>query len=230
MNITTYDELINDLIKEKITMVDYNSFKMVLHHYDNIDKIDGDIVECGCWRGGFSIFLSHVFVDKNIWACDSFKGFQPLSNAKYKYDKEVFTPDVYSTEIGPFPINLTSVQNNFIKYDLSIDDGRIKFVEGFVKDSLPTSGINKIALLRIDVDAYSATLEVLDELYDKVQPGGYIIFDDAPLYTSFDAIQEFFKKKNIEYYMYHPVTDEKLDMKGGRHVFPQGSYIIKNNV
>lgn len=231
MNITTYDELINDLIKEKITMVDYNSFKMVLHHYDNIDKIDGDIVECGCWRGGFSIFLSHVFVDKNIWACDSFKGFQPLNNAKYKYDGEVFTPEVYSIDIGAFPISLTSVQNNFTKYGLSTQDGRIKFVEGFVKDSLPTSGINKISLLRIDVDAFSATLEVLDELYDKVQPGGYIIFDDSCLYESLDAIKSFFKKRNLEEYILHPATGEKLDLNktytNDNSGFPSGCYCIK---
>jgi hypothetical protein len=76
-----------------------------------------------------------------------------------------------------------------------------------------------------------ATLETLEELYDKVQPGGYIIFDDSCLYETLDAIKTFFKQRNLPEFINHPVTDQPLDINV-RHTnddsgLPAGCYIIK---
>ena len=228
--ITTYEELIQDLIDNKITMVGKSEFNTILKHYNKISNTPGDIVECGCWRGGFSIFLSHVFNDKNIWVCDSFEGFQPLENAKHSYSKERHTPYFTHNAVGPLAISLEEVQSHFVTYGLKNQE-RIKFLKGFVKNSLPNSGIEKVALLRVDVDAYSATLEVLEELYNKVQSGGYIIFDDSCLYESLDAIKTFFKQNNIPEFINHPVTDMPLDLNT-KHTnddsgFPAGCYVVK---
>jgi O-methyltransferase len=228
--ITTYEDLVQDLIDNKITMVNPNEFNTILNNYESISKVEGDIVECGCWRGGFSIFLSYVFQDKNIWVSDSFQGFQPLERAKHQYGKERHTPQFTHNSVGPLAISLEEVKSHFEHYGLGNQD-RIKFLKGFVKDTLPTSGIEKVALLRIDVDAYSATLEVLEELYNKVQPGGYIVFDDSCLYETLDAIKYFFKEKNIPEFIYHPVTNKKLDLNkthtNDDSGFPAGCYIIK---
>jgi hypothetical protein len=228
--ITTYEGLIQNLIENKITMVHLDEFNTVLKHYSKISSVEGDIVECGVWRGGFSIFLSYVFLEKNIWVCDSYEGFQPLLNAKHQYDKERHTPQYTHNSVGPLGISLEEVQNHFRIYGLG-DEERIKFLKGFVKDTLPTSGIEKISLLRIDVDAYSATLETLEELYNKVQPGGYIVFDDSCLYETLDAIKTFFKQNNIPEFINHPITDQPLDINL-RHIesdsgLPAGCYIIK---
>jgi hypothetical protein len=228
--ITTYEGLVQDLIDNKITMVRSDEFKTIFKHYPKISKIEGDVVECGVWRGGFSIFLSYIFQDKNIWVCDSYEGFQPVEIAKHSYDKERHTNHVTHNSVGPLAISLEEVQSHFKTYGLG-DEKRIKFLKGFVKDTLPTSGIEQIALLRIDVDAYSATLETLEELYDKVQPGGYIIFDDSCLYETLDAIKTFFKQRNLPEFVNHPVTDQPLDINI-RHTnddsgLPAGCYIIK---
>ena len=228
--IDTYEKLIDDLYNENVTMVHPTFIKSILNFYPNISKVDGDILECGVWRGGVSIFLSHLFHDRNIWVSDSFQGFQPLTNAKYKYDKERHTPNYVQCANGPIGISLEEVKSNFETYGLK-NDPRIKFLKGFVKDTLPTSGIEKLALLRIDVDAFSATLEVLDEMYDKVQPGGYIIFDDACLYEVIDALKVFFKKRNLEECIYHPFTNEKCNLyskyTNTDSGFETGCYIIK---
>ena len=126
-------------------------------------------------------------------------------------------------------VSLEEVQSNFKKYNL--EGNRIKFLKGFVKDTLPTSGIKKISLLRIDVDAYSATLEVLDELYDKVVPGGYIIFDDTCLHESLNAIKTFFKKRNIHPHLIDPSNDKVLPLTfefiSNDSEYPTGCYIVK---
>lgn len=228
--ITTYEDLVQDLIDNKITMVRPDEFKVIFKHHDKISEVEGDIVECGVWRGGFSIFLSYVFQDKNIWVCDSYEGFQPLENAKHNYSKERHTHHFTHNAVGPIAISLEEVQDHFKTYGLG-DEERIKFLKGFVKDTLPTSGIEKVSLLRVDVDAYSATLEILEELYDKVQPGGYITFDDSCLYETLDAIKVFFKQRNLEEYLLHPVTDEKLFLSNtytnDDSGFPAGCYIVK---
>lgn len=233
MNITTYTELIDDISSNRISMVPKGSFDIILKNFKDIDDIKGDIVECGCWRGGFSIFMSHVFSDKNIWVCDSFGGFQPLNHAKYEYATERHIPEYTHNAEGPIAISLDDVKNNFKTYGLS-ESTRIQFLKGFVKDTLNPDicPIQNVALLRIDVDAYSATLEVLESLYHKVSDGGYIIFDDSGLIETYHAIQHFFKTNDIPPYLYHDKFEGKLEF-GKRYSkdesgLPQNCYFIKN--
>lgn len=228
--ITTVEGLVDSLIQNKVTMVEKQEFKLVLDHFSKIDGIEGDIIECGVWRGGFSIFLAHIFEDRTVWVCDSFQGFQPLEEAKYQYAKERHTPGATHNSHGPIGISLEEVQNYFKVYGLE-NESRIRFVKGFVKDTLPKCNIDKIALLRIDVDAYSATLETLEELYHKVQPGGFIIFDDSCLTETLDAIKDFFRVNNLPNYILDPRTGAQLDLDQ-RHMqsdsgFPAGCYFIK---
>jgi O-methyltransferase len=222
-------ELSTELQHKRISMVPQELFDTIIRHLDNINKINGDIVECGVWKGGFSIFMATAFPTKNIWVVDSFEGFQPLEIAKYQYLNNIerhipsYSLGLPNTEDD---FTLDKVKERFKNYQL--DSPRIKFIKGFVKDSLPTSKIEKIALLRIDVDAYSATREVLDELYDKVQPGGYIIFDDMCLYECVDAVKDFLEERNLPKIIFHPITDEQLNLDTSTNLsYPAGSYIIK---
>ena len=226
----TPQELAVDLIQNHISMVLPHEFDMVLNHKDKINKIKGEIVECGVWRGGFSIFLSHLFPDRKIWVCDSFQGFQPLNTARYEFSGERHTPAYKHTHVGPIGIGLEEVQSHFATYGLG-NDSRINYLPGFVKDSLPNSEIGDIALLRIDVDAYSATLEVLEELYDKVQPGGYIIFDDSCLVEAIEAMKTFFTDRDLPLEVLDPINNEvkHLDYRytNTDSGFDAGCYIIK---
>jgi len=44
---------------------------------------------------------------------------------------------------------------------------------------------------------YSSTIQALEQLYDKVSEGGFIIVDDFKLKGCRKAIKEFRKKRNI---------------------------------
>ena len=228
-------DLVDDLTSKKISMVFRENFETLINHKQQIEKINGDIVECGCWRGGFSIFLSKLFPEKNIWVSDSFQGFQPLAHAKYEYANERHTPSMTRNAVGPLSILFDETYNNFIDYGLEqdINDGRIQFLKGYVKDTTnpDTCKIENIALLRIDVDAYSATLEVLDNLYNKVTTGGYIIFDDSCLTECRDAIRSFFKKQSLDIPLFHPTDNTELDVFSSYtrddSGFPPGCFLIK---
>jgi O-methyltransferase len=216
------EKLIQDLLSQNTTLVSKERFDTILRNQQVINEISGDIIECGVWAGGMSIFLTKLFETKNIWMADSFEGFQPLDTAKYQYDRETHTPS-YNPMIK---VTQETVENNFKKFDIDINQKRIKFLPGFVKDTLPKSKIKKIALLRIDVDAYSATREILDCLYDKVSVGGFIVFDDTCLQPTTDAIFDFFEDRKIEIELRHPETDESFACKRGA-ILPCGCYMIK---
>lgn len=224
-------ELVQKIFDCGITMCDSKRFDMFLRNFDVWSQVEGDIVECGVWKGGMSIFLSKLFDKKTVWVCDSFNGFQPLPEAKYQYTKRIerHDPEIFSKNYPvEFRISLEEVRQNFEKFGLA-NDPRIKFLKGWVKDTLPSADIQKIAILRVDVDSYSATREVLDCLYDKVQPGGVIIFDDTELWESMDAIRDFFYERKIPIFLRNPETDliSYVESTGESYPLPAGSYFIK---
>ena len=224
----TKEELYNELWNGVYTLVDKPRFntidyisKMV---YDN--NVVGDVVECGVWRGGMSVYLAYCFFDRTIWACDSYEGFQSVNEAKYKYvGDERHVPEYDENTKWQWvrgksiKISLEEVKQVFTHFGLG-DDENIKFLKGWVKDTLDpkTCKIEKISVLRVDVDAYSATLEVLVNLFDKVSSGGYIIFDDSALLECQDAIKEFKRIRNIDFDLTYPISGRignNLDEAGG---------------
>jgi hypothetical protein len=167
-----------------------------------------------------SIFLSKLFSNKKIWVCDSYEGCQDPKEGLYFYPNETHSKGQYSC-------GLEDVKNNFIKYG-DYDKDKVLFLKGYVKDTLNPNvcDIKNISLLRIDVDSYSATLEVLDFLYDKVVEGGYIIFDDTCLNETHEAIKTFINKRNIKNNFVLDPLDNKLNIVETPNL-PCGCYIVK---
>ncbi len=156
--------------------------------------VPGDVIECGVWRGGGVIFMKallEVLGDNSrvVWVADSFQGLpKPTAEADLHLD--------LSQEVCPhLAVSRENVKNAFISYDL-LDD-RVKFLEGWFKDALPTAPIKQLAVLRLDGDLYSSTVDVLEALYDAVSPGGYIIVDDYFVPACRKAVDEFRKAKGI---------------------------------
>lgn len=229
------DSLIEDLISNKISMVYRENFDTLIKYQDSVNQLSGDIVECGCWRGGFSIFLSKLFSNKKIWVLDSFEGFQDIDDAQYSYSKsERHIPSFTHNMVGQIAVPYETVLNNFYNYGLKsdIDSKRVNLVKGFVRDTAPQISVEKISVLRIDVDSYSAVLEILNSLYDKVVSGGFIVFDDSGLRETFDAMQTFFTERGLDLSVYHPIENTQLNM-GKKYSddetgLPPGCFIIKN--
>jgi len=205
------EDLKNKLKTAEVTMlelVDYSVglFATIDHLKNKIKDIEGDIVETGVWRGGACIYMAHVFPDRNIWVCDSFKG---LPKAEFQEDMED-----YEYAEGWYSASLDEVKENFIKFNVP-NMNRIFFIEGWFKDTLPIIDIKKIALLRLDGDLYSSTMDALTYLYPKVSDGGAIIFDDSSVKGAYAAVYDYIKKNSIENIkMINPATSEVVDGAG----------------
>ena len=139
------------------------------------DGVPGDLIETGAWRGGATIYMrailkAHGETGRKVWVADSFEGL-PAFDGRYEAD----AGDQHHTR-DELAISVDQVRDNFRRYDL-LDD-QVEFLVGWFSDTLPTAPIDKLAVLRLDGDMYSSTMDALDALYDKVSPGGYVIVDD----------------------------------------------------
>ena len=141
-----------------------------------LDNIPGDVLEAGVWRGGASIFMRGVIIangegHRRSWVADSFAGLPQPEPGRYPSDKGL---DLY--KYPDLSVSLETVKANFAKYGL-LDDS-VHFLKGWFEDTLPMAPIDQLALLRLDGDMYSSTMQSLDALYDKVSIGGYVVVDD----------------------------------------------------
>ncbi len=140
-------------------------------------NVPGDLIECGAWRGGATIFMRAALLayndpERRVWVADSFQGLPAPSPEKYPAD----LGSEFFKEGDHLAIPVDTVRLNFAHYGL-LDD-RVKFLVGWFKDTLPKAPIEHLAILRIDADMYEGTIQSLESLYVKVSPGGYIIIDD----------------------------------------------------
>lgn len=140
------------------------------------DDIPGDVLEAGVWRGGASIFMRGVImaygeVQRQSWVADSFEGLPKPEPRRYPSDRGL---DLYRYDV--LSVSLETVKANFAKYDLL--DESVHFLKGWFENTLPNAPVGEIALLRLDGDMYSSTIQTLDALYDKVAVGGFVVIDD----------------------------------------------------
>ena len=128
------------------------------------NNIDGDFIETGVWRGGASIFLAalnkYYNLNRKVYVADSFEGLPNTLNGDSRYPDDIRHPG------GEMAISLETVKSNFKKYDVL--DETVVFIKGFFETSLKNVNFNKLSILRLDGDFYCSTIQVLDELYDKV--------------------------------------------------------------
>jgi hypothetical protein len=158
--------------------------------------VPGDLMETGVWRGGTVILMRAILkaygvTDRQVWVADSFEGLPAPDVAKYPIDA-----GWESQRFKELAISLEEVQNNFRAYGLL--DEQVRFLKGWFRDTLPVAPVQRLAVLRLDGDLYESTIEALENLYPKVQKGGYVIIDDyGALGTCRQAVNDYRARHGI---------------------------------
>ena len=139
------------------------------------EGVAGDLMECGVWRGGACLLMKAVLDlrggrDRNVWLADSFAGLPPPSQPE---DQGL---DLSREHFPSLAVSRQRVERAFA--DFGLLDARVRFLPGFFADTLAGCAVEHLAVLRLDGDLYSSTMQALEALYDRVSSGGFVIIDD----------------------------------------------------
>ena len=174
----------------------YNAVKYVAGN-----KIEGDFVECGVWKGGSSMLMAKTLNALNqptreLYLYDTYEGMseptekdvsingrQVVENwENVKKDEKLFCYS--SIDEVTRNINSTAYPESFIH-----------FVKGKVEDTIPNVMPGKIALLRLDTDWFESTYHEMKYLYPKLEKGGVLIIDDYGHWQGAkEAIDKYFEE------------------------------------
>jgi hypothetical protein len=159
------------------------------------ERVPGDLIETGVWRGGACIFMravlaAHRITDRRVLVADSFRGLPPPDANRFPADRG----DRHHAELF-LSVSRQEVEQNFRLYDLL--DEQVVFLEGWFKDTLPNAPTDSLALIRLDGDMYQSTMETLTHLYPKLSPGGYCIIDDYNIENCRRAVHDYRERHDI---------------------------------
>lgn len=141
--------------------------------------IDGDICECGVWRGGSMMVVAITLVelgdtDRNLYMFDTFTRPPDAGPRDGEGDQAALEQDLKNPAYSYLPMD--EVRRNLERTGYPPD--KLQFVPGLVEETLPERSPERLALLRLDTDYYSSTAHEMTHLYPLINPGGVLIVDD----------------------------------------------------
>ncbi len=135
--------------------------------------VEGDLVECGTWRGGMSAAMAWVIPGRHSVLFDSFEGLPD--------PKPIDGPSAihWSGKVRDYD-NCRAEEAWAVKAMERVRQPDFEIVKGWFEDTVPVWAKQKrpIAVLRLDGDWYESTILCLEHLWPLVSPGGIIIIDD----------------------------------------------------
>jgi hypothetical protein len=127
--------------------------------------LDGDLVECGVFRGGTALLEATTVRDvagqRPLHLVDSFAGMPSVTEGTDRFEEgDLGSTSAASvrTALAPFPF--------------------ARVHEGVIPGILDELGVERVTWAHIDVDVNGAVRECLEFLHPLMVPGGVIVLDD----------------------------------------------------
>jgi len=181
--------------------------------------IEGDVVECGVWRGGsmqtVALVLKSLGVsDRDIHLFDTFEGMPPPGEQDLRYDgqsaQSLLDSGTRDQSIWAYA-TLDDVKEGLREVDYPAE--RVHFHRGMVEETIPSQAPEKISILRLDTDWYASTIHELEQLYDRLTPGGVLIIDDYGFWKgSRQATDEFIARRGLRLFLV-PLLSGRIAIK-----------------
>lgn len=168
-------------------------------HYVVHNKIEGDFVECGVWRGGSIMVILKTLLalgvrDRTVRLFDTFDGMTKPTKEDRDFNGNLAS-DLLAAEERTGAMwaraTLEDVKQNVLS--VGYPEEKIIFVKGDVLSTLPSHVPDKIALLRLDTDWYASTKHEMIHLYPRLSKHGVLLIDDYGHFQGAkQAIDEYF--------------------------------------
>lgn len=166
------------------------NLQTVLWATERCRDVPGDYVELGVFKGHTTLFCAE-YLDFGAWPkrwllYDTFDGIPEDQLAPgWKARNDGLYKGTYSLE---------EVQERFAHL------ANIRVIKGRVPEILSGSAPDQIAFLHIDLNNAPAEIGALEALFDRLSPGGIIIFDDytwATTRAQYEAEKAWFAARNL---------------------------------
>jgi hypothetical protein len=155
--------------------------------------VKGDVIECGCYKGGSSANLSLIcdIVGRKLVVCDSFEGLP----APEEYDKvhyNIAKKRVKVYEKGDYAGTLEQVKLNIGRFGKI---GVCEFVKGYYEMTLKQLD-GPYVLAFVDVDLHKSLKECITSLWPRLVKGAHFFSHEANdmAYTSLFFDKEWWKE------------------------------------
>ena len=164
------------------------------------NNIEGDIVECGVWRGGSMMIIASVLMSlgdtsRSLYLYDTYQGMPAASDDDLDFAGNAASArllEMAQSKENWCEASLEDVQQNLFSTGYPSD--KIHFIKGKVEDTIPARIPQQLALLRLDTDWYASTKHELTHLYPLLNSSGILIIDDYGHWQGAKkAVDEFFK-------------------------------------
>jgi O-methyltransferase len=147
----------------------------------------GNIIEIGVWRGGTGALIAKKAKDcginDKVFLCDTFTGVVKVSKKDSAYKG------------GEHDDTSRQTVEDLILHRMNLDN--VEILEGIFPDQTGhrVEGL-QFRFCHIDVDVYQSAKDVVNWIWDKMVPGGIIVYDDYGFVTC-DGITKYVEEQMV---------------------------------
>lgn len=172
------------------------NIKIVLAVLKQCVPLDGDVAECGVYRGSSllttGLYLKQQGVPKVLMGFDSFEGFPESVKTDLMLGG---APDEQKRQGGFSDVNYQRLCKRIALFGLG---DKVRLAKGLFEQTLPRAAEMRFCFVHLDVDIYESYRVCMEFFYPRLVTGGIILLDeynDPPWPGCNKAIDEFLADK-----------------------------------
>ncbi len=172
-------ERILDMRREEVLGTAANTTYLYRHawlkgfaEYVSMENIQGNVAECGVFRGDYSKFLSEFFPNRKLYLFDTFEGF---SDSDLEVERNIGDDRFVNNAFNDKEIF------NCTNEELVLNKINNKEMVNIKKGFFPETAIgldDKFCFVHLDMDLYQPIYAGLEFFYEKMYGGGVIVVHD----------------------------------------------------
>lgn len=179
----------------------FDKLKKMADEFTNVATLQGDVADCGSWRGGTALILRRLVPDKHLHLFDTWEG-SPHDDDLCHHKKGEWKADIEECKalVG---------QSTFTHYHKGIFP---HCSTELLNEDDPAA--REFCFVYVDMDTYQSTRDAIAFFYPRLVRGGIIMFDDwlwTPCAGVEKAVRESFSDDQIRSYpnLYVCIVEKK---------------------